>query len=161
MDYSYPHFYLARNPRRPVSEAEYVYLKRNLNHFMHKMLEQLYSDPKVLGEAQSFKTGHFIAFLVLAAASVAGILLLEHPGFVALSGFIGIVMGMSVIAAPVNFSLDKSRYKRHQHRFAQETKSYYMYQHSILHKTDGYDDYLSQVGDAPLDWYERYLKKYL
>ncbi len=161
MDYTYRFFCMDKNPRREVAREEYEAMRRNLNYFMHKMLRQLYEDEEVLGKPKKFWTWQLLMFIGFTLATVAGMIFIEHPAGKGLAGFLTLVMGMSIFAVPIVFWTDRSREKDNRHNFIQEVKSYYMYQHSLMYKTEAYEEYVEQVPEAPLKNYEKYLRKYL
>lgn len=160
MEYSYRYFSLDRDPRREVGREEYVAMKRNLNYFMHKMLKQLHTDEEILGKDAPFRPLRLLFFIVLTLGAVAGMIFLEHPAAIAFSGFLSIILGMSIVAVPVTFWTDRRQLRKQRQQFISEVKSFYMFQHSLLYKTADYEEYVDRIPGASLDKFEKYLDKY-
>ena len=160
-DYSYLEFHAHRDPRRPLNEQEYLLIQRDLNGFMQRMLTCLYSDEDLFGQTLKMKTTHLLTFLALAGVGIAGMIFLPHPSWIALSAFTGIIMLVAALAVPVTYWQDQNKYRLQRQNFVQETKSYYLYQYSMIRKTNTYSDYVKHLPQANLSMFEKYLQRYL
>lgn len=160
INYSYRKFHEARDPRLPLEVMEYAEMVLNLNRFMNKMLETLKQDEDLVGKAKPFRRWKMLAFLVLLLASGAGVVFLEHPGWISFSAFCGIVMGVAFLAVPITHWQDLSIYRRRVNVFVQEVKSYYMFQYSVIRKSGNYEDYTQHLDEADTDVFLLYMQKY-
>lgn len=158
--YTYPRFHEERNPHLPLGAAEYVLLRKDLNHFMNEMLRKLYKDKEVMGKDQEMKTGRLLLFAIGFVLSVTGLILFDHPGWIASSGILAVILLVAELAVPITHLQDQNIQRKSRKEKVTLIKSYYLFQYTLIRPSQTYDDYLEAVPDANLRKYQEYLIKY-
>jgi|GEM_PF-6951932 len=158
--YTYPRFDDEQNPHLPLGAAEYVYLRKDLNQFMNEMLRKLYKDQKVMGKDLEIKTGRLLLFAVGFALSVAGLILFDHPGWIASSGILGVILLVAVLAVPITHLQDQSIQRKVRQKKVTSIKSYYLFHYSLIRSSSNYDEYLETLPESNLKKYQEFLIKY-
>ncbi len=160
VDYTYKEFNRDRNPLLPLAATEYVMMRRDLNNFMNDMLRKLYKDKDILGVELQMKRSRIFLFGLVSIAAAAGAILFEHPGWIASSAILGVIMFVAVLAVPITHLQDKAVEKRDRKRKIDSIKSYYLFHYSLMRNSSTYNEYLSDLPVADLNIFQSYLQKY-
>ncbi len=159
-NYSYTQFNRDRDVLAPLAALEYVMMRKDLNNFMHDMLRKLYKDEITLGKDISLNSSRILLFGAGFSLSVAGFVLFDHPGWIACSVILGIIMLVAILAIPINHLLDQASRQRERKFIINSIKSYYLFHYNLIRTSSTYNEYLEEVPKADPVKFQYYFRKY-